>query len=71
MVTDSRLKVDSDDLEEFVREYLTRWGYSPSVRDLASQFEVSTSTMHRHLMSLVQEGRLRVDQGRSRTWRLA
>lgn len=64
------VKVTDDHVAEFIRSYWRKCEYGPSVRDIAEEFGVSTSTIHRHLMSLVEEGALIVNQGRARTWRL-
>jgi len=63
------MKIQDDEVTEFIRIYIAKSGYSPSVRDIAERFEVSTSTIHRHLMDLVEDGKLSVDRGRARTWR--
>lgn len=62
-------KIQDDEVTDFIRVYIAKSGYSPSVRDIAERFEVSTSTVHRHLMDLVEDGKLSVDRGRARTWR--
>lgn len=63
-------KVSNDHVTEFVKGYWRQWQYGPSVRDIADEFDVAPSTVYRHLMSLVEEGTLTVNQGRARTWRL-
>jgi DNA-binding GntR family transcriptional regulator len=65
------VKVTDDHVTEFIRSYWNKCKYGPSVRDIADEFDVSTSTVHRHLMNLVEEGALTVNQGRARTWRLS
>jgi SOS-response transcriptional repressor LexA len=65
------VKVTDDDVIDFIHSYWRQWKYGPSVRDIAQQFDTSTSTIYQHLMSLVQDGSLEMTQGRARTWRVA
>jgi DNA-binding IscR family transcriptional regulator len=71
VVMDRRVKVTGDYVASYISWYWKRNRYGPSVRDIADEFNVSTSTVHRHLMSLVNDGILEVNQGRARTWRAA
>lgn len=47
-----------------------RHGQPPSVRDLATSFGVSVSTMHSYLKRLAEEGLVQWTRGRHRSLRL-
>ncbi len=62
-------KVQSDYIADYIRGYWRLNQHGPSIRDIAEEYNVSTSTVHRHLMSLIDDGVLTVHQGKARTWR--
>lgn len=52
----------------FVREYIQENGISPSVREICEGTNISsTSTVHRYLHRLKQDGMITMHQGRNRT----
>jgi repressor LexA len=53
---------------DFIREYLERHGYAPSLEETAKRFNLSSvATVHKHVQNLVEKGLLRKSWNRSRS----
>jgi repressor LexA len=53
---------------EFIREYLVREGYAPSLEEIGDHFGLSSvATVHKHIQNLVEKGLLRKAWNRSRS----
>lgn len=63
------MKVQQSQIVDYLRDYHRKYGYAPSVREVAEHFGVGVSTTHRHLRSLVTQQEVTAQKGRSRTWR--
>jgi repressor LexA len=56
---------------EFVRSFLDREGYAPSLEEIAAHFGLSSvATVHKHIQNLVEKGLLRKSWNRSRSLEL-
>ncbi|MGD8588134.1 MAG: transcriptional repressor LexA [Chromatiales bacterium] len=52
---------------DFIRQYLARQGYAPSLEEIAAGIGIrSKGTAHRHVQALAEAGRLRLIPGRKR-----
>jgi repressor LexA len=52
---------------EFIRNYINRDGFPPTVRDIASCLKIiSLNAVRRHLLALEKKGYIRIEPGRSR-----
>lgn len=61
-------KQKCDEILGFVREYIQENGISPSVREICEGTNISsTSTVHRYLHKLKEDGRITMHEGRNRT----
>jgi DNA-binding IclR family transcriptional regulator len=63
------VKVNTDDILDYLRDYHAKRGYAPSVREVASHLGVGVSTAHRHLREMLKTEEIVAESGRSRTWR--
>ena len=55
------------EIYEFVRSFLDREGYAPSLEEIAAHFGLSSvATVHKHIQNLVEKGLLRKSWNRSR-----
>jgi repressor LexA len=53
---------------DFVRSYIERDGYAPSLEEIGAQFGLSSvATVHKHVQNLVEKGLLRKAWNRSRS----
>ena len=53
---------------DFIREYLEREGYAPSLEEIGERFGLSSvATVHKHVQNLVEKGLLRKAWNRSRS----
>ena len=56
---------------DFIREYLEREGYAPSLEEIGARFGLSSvATVHKHVQNLVEKGLLRKAWNRSRSLEL-
>ncbi len=56
---------------DYIRENITRNGYSPSIRDIRRDLDIkSTSTVHTYLEKLEKKGYIQKEGGKSRTLRV-
>ena len=56
------------EIYDFVREYVTSRGYSPSLEEIGEHFGLSSvATVHKHVQHLVEKGWLRKAWNRSRS----
>lgn len=56
------------EIYEFVRSFLGREGYAPSLEEIAANFGLSSvATVHKHIQNLVEKGLLRKSWNRSRS----
>ncbi len=56
---------------DYIKENLTRNGYSPSIRDIRRDLDIkSTSTVHTYLEKLEKKGYIQKEGGKSRTLRV-
>lgn len=52
-----RLTIRREDLLIYLQDYRTQHGYSPSLKEMAAEFKLSSaSTVHAHLLILEQKG---------------
>lgn len=51
----------------FIEDFLERHGYSPNFREIAWEFNCSTSTVHKVLHALKDEGLVDFEDGKYRT----
>ncbi len=52
---------------EFIRDFIGRRGYSPSIAEIGERFGLSSpATVHKHLQNLASKGLIRRDWNRSR-----
>jgi repressor LexA len=62
------------DTLETVYDYLTRYidehGYPPSIREIAAEYYIGTTTASKHLSILEAQGRIARDGTKARTLRL-
>ncbi len=57
---------------DFIKDYSSGYGYFPSLREIATHFELSSqATVHQHVSTLQDKGYLRRDFGQSRSIELA
>ena len=57
-----------NEILEFIREYIRENGISPSVREICEGTNtISTSTVHRYLHKLKEDGKIHMNQGKNRT----
>lgn len=54
----------------YVTAYVDRWEVSPTVREIAEEFGINPSAVHRHLTCLRRDGHLDWDDGLMRTLRV-
>ena len=56
------------EIYDFLREYVTREGYAPSLEEVGAHFGLSSvATVHKHVQNLVEKGLLRKTWNRSRS----
>jgi repressor LexA len=56
------------EIYEFIRDFVTRKGYSPSLEEIGSHFGLSSvATVHKHVQHLVEKGFLQKAWNRSRS----
>ncbi|MFQ5515120.1 MAG: transcriptional repressor LexA [Myxococcota bacterium] len=56
------------EIYDFIREYLEREGYAPSLEEIGGRFGLSSvATVHKHVQNLVEKGLLRKAWNRSRS----
>ena len=52
---------------DYMKEYLAKWGYPPTVRDIGSALGIkSTSTVHKAIASLEEKGCIKKQAGKRR-----
>ena len=52
---------------DYMKEYVTKWGYPPTVRDIAAALGIrSTSTVHKAIISLEEKGFIKKQAGKRR-----
>ncbi|MBQ1476059.1 MAG: repressor LexA, partial [Firmicutes bacterium] len=52
---------------DYMKEYVTKWGYPPTVRDIAAALGIrSTSTVHKAIASLEEKGFIKKQAGKRR-----
>ncbi len=65
--TRANVNQTADKIYDFILNYINKYGYSPSVRDICNGIGVkSTSTVHNHLNRLQNEGRITYSDGKRR-----
>lgn len=55
---------------DFIRFYVHKHGFSPSIRDISEEFSCSTSTVNSLLKELREQGYVTFEDGKRRTLRL-
>lgn len=60
----------NDEILNFIRQYTTKEGCAPSVRDLCQRFSRCESTVHARLVKLKAKGLLDFQAGKARTLRV-
>lgn len=63
-------KVDPRTVASVIRWHLERFGYAPTVREIAIELDVSVSTAKRALDVLEEDGVIERDRGRARAIRI-
>ncbi len=58
------------DVLDFVREYLRKKGYSPSLDEIATHFGISIPSVHQHVELIRKKGYLKKDESQSRSMTL-
>ena len=67
----SRTGSKQTDILNFISSYIERFGYSPSIREIADGVGLkSISTVHYHLAALREQGRIDMDENKKRTVKL-
>ena len=51
----------------FIKQYLSDFGYAPSVRDISKGMNISVTTAHYHLQRLESDGYIKTSKGISRS----
>lgn len=65
---DQKLTKRQRQILDFVTDYQRRLGYSPSYREIAEEFGLSsTATIHEHIQSLAEKGFLKTDHNAPRS----
>lgn len=65
--TRANVEETADKVYQYILEYITENGYSPSVRDICRGVGIkSTSTIHNHLKRLQDDGRITYSDGKRR-----
>ena len=54
----------------FIRQYMAEFGYPPTIRDIASNFGITTHAAYYHLTALKTKGLIDWKEGASRTIRI-
>lgn len=54
----------------FVAMYVDRWDTAPTIREIAEEFDIYPSAVHRHLQRLRRDGHIDWDDGLMRTLRI-
>ena len=49
----------TDNILQYVRQYKSENGIAPSLREIAAEFQTSTSVVHYHISKLVLDGRMK------------
>lgn len=57
----------TDQVLDFICEYMTHEGFPPTIRDMSAHFKRSTSVIWLRLRRLEEEGRIRQRKGKPRT----
>lgn len=61
------MKVDSQELLDFLSSHVVEYGYSPSYREIADHFHIgSTRTVGKYLLKLEQDGLVQLSSGKKR-----
>lgn len=68
MVVDREFR--REQITDYIQNYQRLYGYSPSVRDISSEYQMSISTTHFYLKQLIKEGVLIGTPAKARTWRV-
>lgn len=55
---------------QFIKEFLKKNGYSPSIREIANNTNRSTDTIFNHIYILKEKGKIDFIEGKARTIRL-
>lgn len=55
---------------DFIRDYTDRYGYPPSIPEMAQTFGCALSTVHQHLQALERKGYLKLPGNRARGLKL-
>lgn len=59
--------MDHQELTRFIAGYQRRYGYPPTMRELAAEFAVNEKTIRNRLRKLAEEGRVTWRPGEHRT----
>lgn len=63
-----RRKQFREHLLEYLTEYHIKHHFSPSIGEMAEEFQTVRSNIHHHLRHLEQEGLLSHEPGKARSW---
>ncbi len=55
---------------KFIRQYIRKYGLSPTLQEMADEFEVTKPTIHEHVHALVAHGAITITQHKNRSIRL-
>ena len=64
------MKVTDDEILSFIRSYIERYGYSPSMRDVSKAIGISISPTKYRLDRLRESGVITFEDGMARTIRV-
>jgi DNA-binding GntR family transcriptional regulator len=66
-MSETEARTTDDDVAAFIIEHRDRFGYAPSVRDIAEHFGVARGTAEARLARMVRDGKLSRTRGVSRS----
>lgn len=57
----------SDNVLDFIEEFINAWGYPPTIIEIAEEIGYSVGTVHSTLQSLMDDGKIRKEQAQHRS----
>lgn len=63
-------RLENQELLDAIKIYISKHGYSPTVRELARVTDTGVGTVHKHLNELIYGGYIKVEQPRRRVLRV-
>lgn len=62
-----RLTARQTEVLDFIRSFIEKHSYPPTMREIAANFQISPKGAHDHVKALERKGKIRYDEKRSRT----